>query len=389
MSLSEQTSRVANGGKNTLKAILEKMGATVPDTTKIDGYPALAAGVDNMAISAATKALYGLGSDAVPDDVLKRIPGMMDNKDLSNRVVISFLSSGNFVAPSDALDNEFMVVCVGAGGGGGGDFGGGGGGGYITIAHLTLTPGQSYAVVVGAGGTGGARSTQLGNVNGTAGGSTSFGGNLCSANGGGGGFGSNGNGGSGGSGGGGAPGGSGGNGSTYGGGGGSGSNGSGGGSGGTYSGAGGSNNITPPQSTKHEIDALMFFPFIFDPYNLSSENGDGAGGGYAGYGGSGGSKTYGCGGGGGLGGNGGDGTSNPGGGGGGLGGNGGDSRGGGGGGGGFFANGGDGSEQSSGTYGQPGETPGGGGGGGRNSSGGGAGGDGGCFIFYTKVGASA
>lgn len=74
MSLSEQTSRVANGGKNTLKAILEKMGATVPDTTKIDGYPALAAGVDNMAISAATKALYGLGSDAVPDDVLKEIP---------------------------------------------------------------------------------------------------------------------------------------------------------------------------------------------------------------------------------------------------------------------------------------------------------------------------
>lgn len=73
MSLSEQTSRVANGGKNTLKAILEKMGATVPDTTKIDGYPALAAGVDNMAISAATKALYGLGSDAVPDDVLNKL----------------------------------------------------------------------------------------------------------------------------------------------------------------------------------------------------------------------------------------------------------------------------------------------------------------------------
>ena len=73
MSLSEQTSRVANGGKNTLKAILEKMGATVPDTTKIDGYPALAAGVDNIAISAATKALYGLGSDAVPDDVLNKL----------------------------------------------------------------------------------------------------------------------------------------------------------------------------------------------------------------------------------------------------------------------------------------------------------------------------
>ena len=70
MSLSEQTSRVANGGKNTLKAILEKMGATVPSTTKIDGYPALAAGVDSLAIAAATKTRFGLEATADLDDVL-------------------------------------------------------------------------------------------------------------------------------------------------------------------------------------------------------------------------------------------------------------------------------------------------------------------------------
>ena len=61
---------MANGGKNTLKTILEKMGATVPSTTKIDGYPAIAGGVDSLAISAATKELYGLGSDAALDGVL-------------------------------------------------------------------------------------------------------------------------------------------------------------------------------------------------------------------------------------------------------------------------------------------------------------------------------
>lgn len=73
MSLSEQTSRVANGGKNTLKAILEKMGATVPSTTKIDGYPALAAGVDSLAIAAATKTKFGLGSTADLDDLLNNM----------------------------------------------------------------------------------------------------------------------------------------------------------------------------------------------------------------------------------------------------------------------------------------------------------------------------
>lgn len=73
MSLSEQTSRVANGGKNTLKAILEKMGATVPSTTKIDGYPALAAGVDSLAIAEETKTKFGLDSTEDLDDLLNNM----------------------------------------------------------------------------------------------------------------------------------------------------------------------------------------------------------------------------------------------------------------------------------------------------------------------------
>lgn len=41
MSLSEETARVAGGGKNTLKTILQKLGVTV-GSEKIDQYPALA-----------------------------------------------------------------------------------------------------------------------------------------------------------------------------------------------------------------------------------------------------------------------------------------------------------------------------------------------------------
>lgn len=41
MSLSEETARVAGGGKNTLKTILQKLGVTV-ENEKIDQYPALA-----------------------------------------------------------------------------------------------------------------------------------------------------------------------------------------------------------------------------------------------------------------------------------------------------------------------------------------------------------
>ena len=48
MSLSSETSRVMTGMKGTLKTILEKMGATVSDSEKVDGYPALAGGVSKI-----------------------------------------------------------------------------------------------------------------------------------------------------------------------------------------------------------------------------------------------------------------------------------------------------------------------------------------------------
>ena len=333
-------------------------------------------------LAAATAGLYGLGSDAVPDDVLKLIPGMVSGADFANRVMVPFYESGNFVGPSDALNNEATVICVGGGGGGAGrnsNGGGGGGGGYITIAQLTLTPGQSYPVVIGAGGLGRTEDNSA-----TDGGTTSFGGTLCVANGGK--CGNGVNGGDGESGGGAGTNGTGGNGGTYGGGGGGPSTP---GSGGTYGGNGGTRDSFPTKGAGFGDSLSWLYPFFVSPDNLTSlpyddDTYSGGGGGYGGRGGYG-TKNVSGGGGGGYCGNGGRGGAS-GGGGGGFGGNGGDSDGGPGGGGGFFANGGNGTDYDGG----PGEQPGGGGAGGNGSTrNGGDGGDGGCFIFYTKVGAAA
>lgn len=77
MSLAEQTARVAGGGKNALKKILQKLGVAVGEAP-IDQYESIADQIsekllpDNL-LSADTSALYGLPETAVPDDVLKKI----------------------------------------------------------------------------------------------------------------------------------------------------------------------------------------------------------------------------------------------------------------------------------------------------------------------------
>lgn len=66
-----------------------------------------------------------------------------------------FITPGTFswVCPSGVT--SVSVVCVGGGAGGGGGYaGGGGGGGLGWKNNIQVTPGQSYTVVVGAGGTG-------------------------------------------------------------------------------------------------------------------------------------------------------------------------------------------------------------------------------------------
>ena len=96
-----------------------------------------------------------------------------------------FASSGSWVAPAGVT--RVQVIVIGGGGGGGGarssggggpNAGGAGGFGGVAIGNYAVTPGSTYTVTVGAGGTGGAIDN-----NGTSGGTSSFGA-LLSATGG-------------------------------------------------------------------------------------------------------------------------------------------------------------------------------------------------------------
>lgn len=79
-----------------------------------------------------------------------------------------FPQSTTWVAPDNILNNTITVLLEGGGGGGGGNFllhdgyinrnyanSGGGGSGYITLKTIKIIPGQSYPIVIGAGGNGG------------------------------------------------------------------------------------------------------------------------------------------------------------------------------------------------------------------------------------------
>ena len=96
----------------------------------------------------------------------------------------TYVSSGTWIAPDNI--NMVDVECWGGGGGGGGSTrrqanggGGGGGGGYAKSTNISVTPGQSYQVTIGAGGTGGGQGANGGN-----GGSSSFNNNTVVASGG-------------------------------------------------------------------------------------------------------------------------------------------------------------------------------------------------------------
>lgn len=84
------------------------------------------------------------------------------------------ISSPRVITPSvPPYEVEYLVVAGGGGGGGSGGgtrrTGGGGAGGMLTASGFSVTLGQGYAVVVGAGGAGG-----VGANNGSAGGVSSF-----------------------------------------------------------------------------------------------------------------------------------------------------------------------------------------------------------------------
>lgn len=102
----------------------------------------------------------------------------------STTTTATFTTSGSFTVPAGVT--ALTVECWGAGGGAaGGGLGGGansggyggGGGAYAKVNSLTVTPGNSYAYVVGTGGSGGAP-----NNLGSSGSASTFDSTSCKAN---------------------------------------------------------------------------------------------------------------------------------------------------------------------------------------------------------------
>jgi len=100
-----------------------------------------------------------------------------------------FTASGTFTVPAGITGIKVTVRAGGGGGGAGSEscatFSGGSGGfGGLSLGFLTVTPGGTFAVTVGAGGAG------SNSTNGSAGGASSFATNFTTTGGGGGAFGS-------------------------------------------------------------------------------------------------------------------------------------------------------------------------------------------------------
>ena len=83
----------------------------------------------------------------------------------SYTVILTFNSTSSWTAPTGVTSINYLCVAGGAGGGCTG--GGGGAGGYLTGTSLSVTPGTTYAITVGSGGTGSTVATSSGG-NGTA-----------------------------------------------------------------------------------------------------------------------------------------------------------------------------------------------------------------------------
>ena len=101
----------------------------------------------------ATAALYGLGDDAVPDDVYVAI----FMRSLRKKRLIVFDESTTWTAPNNIADNKIKIIASGGGGAGGYGStkyisGGGGGSGFIAVQEVDITPGTQYTIAIGAAG---------------------------------------------------------------------------------------------------------------------------------------------------------------------------------------------------------------------------------------------
>ena len=130
-------------------------------------------------LSDSTKALYSLGSDAVPDDVFEKIT----NAKFGWELIREYKEAGSYTFTVPDGVTEIGVYMVGGGGSGGAALStnsnyscvaAGGAAGYGKNLVLSVTPGQQIDLVVGAGAPGKYISGTRDQVDGDAGGTTSF-----------------------------------------------------------------------------------------------------------------------------------------------------------------------------------------------------------------------
>jgi len=68
------------------------------------------------------------------------------------KIIQEFTASGTWTAPAGVTSIDYLAVAGGGSGGGGPGGGGGGAGGYVAGTGLTVVPGTTYSITVGAGG---------------------------------------------------------------------------------------------------------------------------------------------------------------------------------------------------------------------------------------------
>ena len=111
MSLAEETARVAGGGKNTLKTILQKLGVGV-GSERIDQYPTLASQISgkhhpNNLISSSTATSLGLSGTATPNEAFAKIKALIDASN-SNANTKCRIATGSYVG--DGNDDRELII---------------------------------------------------------------------------------------------------------------------------------------------------------------------------------------------------------------------------------------------------------------------------------------
>lgn len=174
MALTKVTSSMTEGGDD-LQTDIALLGFKVAANGSLAAY-----GLSKQAIDAFEDA-SGIDAGASTNEVRNASSYYSGKTITPSTQRTTFTASTTWTAPDGATSVEALVVGGGGGGGGGASSGGGGAGSLIYHSGYSVTPGNSYTVTIGTGGSAGSS----GGPTGSQGGASVFG--TISATGGGGG----------------------------------------------------------------------------------------------------------------------------------------------------------------------------------------------------------